>query len=121
MGVAHPVGVDFEVAELAVAFTGQAADEVQVAASGEQGVDVAGVEFLQAGGEPVVAVAAQQPGGEAGQLVDVFAGVVEIDDLRGFGEVLGGEVPDLIPVPRLSRCRILSRCRQWLIAPNMSG
>jgi hypothetical protein len=97
------VGVGFEVAELAVAFTGQGADEVQVAAGGQQGVDVAGVEFLQAGGEPVVAVAAQQPGGEAGQFVDVLAGVVKIDDLGGGGKQLISEVPDLIPAPRLSR------------------
>src|SRR5215471_15824196 len=34
------------------------------------------------------------PGGEGGQVVDVLAGVVEVHDLGGFGEVLIGEVPD---------------------------
>jgi len=33
----------------------------------------------------------------------VLAGVVEVDDLGGLGELAAGDVPDLIPVPRLSR------------------
>ena len=37
---------------------------------------------------------AQQPGGEGGEVVDVLAGVVEVDDLGGGGEQLIGEVPD---------------------------
>jgi hypothetical protein len=41
---------------------------VQATAGGQHGRDVAGVEFVQAGGEPVVAVAGQ-PGGEVCQVV----------------------------------------------------
>jgi len=41
----------------------------------------------------------QQPG----QVVQVLAGVEQIDDLGGFVEVPAGEVPDLVPVPCLSR------------------
>jgi hypothetical protein len=40
---------------------------------------------------------------DAGELVQVLAGVVQIDDLGGLGEFRGGDAPDLIPVPRLSR------------------
>jgi hypothetical protein len=40
---------------------------------------------------------------QAGEVMQVLAGVVEVDDLSGFGELGGGDVPDLIPVPRLSR------------------
>jgi hypothetical protein len=29
--------------------------------------------------------------------------VEQVHDLGGFGEMLAGQVPDLIPVPRLSR------------------
>src|SRR5271165_6628079 len=35
---------------------------------------------------------------------EVLAGVVEIHDLGGLGKLRGGDVPDLIPVTRLSRC-----------------
>jgi hypothetical protein len=101
--ISHPVGIGLEVGQGLVSLGGQAADELQAAAGGQQGGDVPGVELGEALGEPVVAVAAEQPGGEGGQLVDVLAGVVEVDDLGGGGEVLAGQVPDLIPVPRLSR------------------
>ena len=37
---------------------------------------------------------AQQAGGQVGEVVDVLAGVVEVDDLGGGGEQLLGEVPD---------------------------
>jgi hypothetical protein len=33
----------------------------------------------------------------------VLAGVEQVDDLGGLGELAGGDAPDLIPVPRLSR------------------
>jgi len=46
---------------------------------------------------------AEHEGQGLAEVVQVLAGVVKIDDLGGFGEVLAGEVPDLIPVPRLSR------------------
>ena len=101
--VAHPVGVGLEVAEGFVAFAGQGTGEFQVAGGGQQGGDVAGVEFAEPFGEPVRLAVAQQPGGEGGQVVDVLAGVVEVNDLGGGREQLAGEIPDLIPVPRLSR------------------
>ena len=66
----------------------------EVAAGGEQGGDVAGVEFFQAVGEPVRVAFAQQPGGEGSQVVGVLAGVVEVHDLGGGREQLVGEVPD---------------------------
>ena len=59
-----------------------------------QGGDVTGVEFGEPFGEPVWVALAQEAGGEVGQVVDVFAGVVEVDDLGGGGEQLVGEVPD---------------------------
>jgi len=40
---------------------------------------------------------------QLGQVVQVLAGVMQVDDLRRLGEMPGGQVPDLIPVPRLSR------------------
>ena len=46
--VAHPVGVGLEVAEGFVAFAGQGAGEFQVVSGGQQGGDVAGVEFFEA-------------------------------------------------------------------------
>ena len=63
-------------------------------AGGDEGGDVAGFEFGEAFGEPVRMALAQQPGGEGGQVVDVLAGVVEVDDLGGGGEQLIGDVPD---------------------------
>ena len=116
MLISHPVGIGLEVGQGLVSLGGQAADELQAAAGGQQGGDVPGVELGEALGEPVVAVAAEQPGGEGGQLVDVLAGVVEVDDLGGGGEVLAGQVPDLIPVPRLSRrSSALDRCSAVLV------
>jgi len=37
------------------------------------------------------------------QVVQVLAGVVQVDYRGGLREVLAGQVPDLVPVPRLSR------------------
>jgi hypothetical protein len=59
-----------------------------------RGADVAGVEFGQPLGEPVVAVSGEQPGGQVRKFVHVLAGVEQIDDLGGLGEMLGGEVPE---------------------------
>jgi hypothetical protein len=58
---------------------------------------------------------------DAGELVQVLAGVVEIDDLGGLGELRAGDAPDLIPVTLLSRRFIWSRCAQCLIALSMAG
>src|SRR5260370_24178165 len=87
--VAYPVGVVREVGQGLVAFAGQGANEVQVAAGGQDRLDVAFVELVQAGGEPVVAVAGQQPGSEVSQVVQVLAGVIQVDDLGCGGGQLG--------------------------------
>ncbi len=49
---------------------------------------------LQAAGEPVRLAVAQQPGRQRGELVDVLAGVVQVNDLSRCGEQLIGKVPD---------------------------
>ena len=83
MGVAHAVGIDLEVGQLLVAFAGQRAGELQVPSGGEQGGDIPGVEFGEALGKPVRVTFAQEAGGEDGEVVDVLAGVVEVNDLGG--------------------------------------
>jgi hypothetical protein len=73
------------------------------------GADVAVV--VQAGGELFVALVAEHELQDAGEVVEVLAGMPDIDDLGGLGELAGGDVPDLIPVPRLSRwCSVPARC-----------
>jgi hypothetical protein len=47
--------------------------------------------------------ASQNQGYYVGKFVQVLAGVVNVGGLGGLGELGGGDVPDLIPVPRLSR------------------
>jgi hypothetical protein len=61
------------------------------------------VQVFEPGGEPVLFVVQEHELQQAGEVMQVLAGVVEVDDLSGFGELGGGDVPDLIPVPRLSR------------------
>ncbi|HYZ56299.1 MAG TPA: hypothetical protein VE733_22750, partial [Streptosporangiaceae bacterium] len=56
-----------------------------------------------------------------GQAVQVLAGVVEVHDLGGLGELAGGDAPDLIPVPRLSRCARDHACVQFVNLPSMAG
>ena len=93
VGVAHAVGVGFEVGHGLVDRFGFRAGQVVAAGSGGDRFDVAVVQL----GEPV-----SEPGGgvgddereQAGEFVEVFAGVVEVHDLGGFGEALLGEVPD---------------------------
>jgi len=58
---------------------------------------------------------------EASEVVQVLAGVVEVNDLGGFGESAGGDVPDLIPVTRLSRCARDHACVQFVNLPGMAG
>lgn len=60
----------------------------------DEGFDVAGVEVGAAGGEPVVVVVAEGGCEQLGQGVQVFAGVVEVDDGGGFGQDRGSQVPD---------------------------
>jgi hypothetical protein len=97
------VGVDLEVAEGLVSLTGQQADELEVAAGGEQGGDVAGIELVESCDEPVLVAGAEQPGCQVSEIVDVLAGVVEVDDLGGGREQLTGQVPDLISAARSTR------------------
>jgi len=66
-------------------------------------------------------VVAEHEGEQLGEVVQVLAGVVEVDDLGGFGEVLAGQVPDLIPVTRLSRCARDHACVQFVNLPGMAG
>ena len=56
--------------------------------------DVTGVELGEPGVQPVLLTVAEHELQQSRQLVQVLAGVVEVDDLGGLGEVPGGEVPD---------------------------
>ena len=59
----------------------------------DDAVDAAVVEVLQAGGEPFLLAVAQHELEPTGEVVEVLAGVVEVDDLGG-GEFRGGDAPD---------------------------
>jgi hypothetical protein len=61
---------------------------------GADAVEVAVVEAVQAGGEPFVALVAEHELQDAGEVVEVLAGMPDIDDLGGLGELAGGDVPD---------------------------
>ena len=52
------------------------------------------VEVLQAGGEPFVFLVAEHELQEAGEVVQVLAGVEQVHDLGGLGELAAGDVPD---------------------------
>src|SRR5262249_59168005 len=88
------VGVGLEVAQGGVEIAGLAAGEGEGAGGGADRGDVAGVEFAEPGGEPFLAVVAEGEFQQPGQVVQVLAGVIQVDDLGGFREVPGGEVPD---------------------------
>src|SRR5258708_11668993 len=98
--VAHAGRVGEEVAEFSAYLVFLDSFE-RVAADGcLDAVDVAVVEVFQAGGEPLVPVVEQHELQGPGQGVQVLAGVVEVDDLSGLGELAGGDVPDPgSPVP----------------------
>src|SRR5258708_3779593 len=73
---------------------------------------LAGEELGARGGEPVLLVVAEHELQQLCQVVQVLAGVVPAGYRGGLREVLAGQVPDLIPVPRLSRqSSLLARCR----------
>jgi hypothetical protein len=97
------VGVVLEVAQGGLEAVGFGAGQGEGAGGGADRGDVAVVEVGEPLLEPVLVVVAEDELQEPGELVQVLAGVVEVDDLGGLGEVPGGQVPDLIPVPRLSR------------------
>ena len=61
---------------------------------GDEGFDVAGVEVGQAGGQPVGVGVAEGSGQLGGEVVQVFAGVVEVNDRGGLRQDCGGQVPD---------------------------
>ena len=52
------------------------------------------VEVVQAGGEPFVALVAEHELQDAGEVVEVLAGMPDTGDLGGLGELAGGDVPD---------------------------
>ncbi len=93
MGVAHAVGVGFEVGHGFVHVGGLGSVELVETGGGREGFDVA---VVQVGESPV------QPGSGVGhdecellgERVQVFAGVEQVDDAGGGGEALVGEVPD---------------------------
>jgi hypothetical protein len=60
---------------------------------GLDAVDAAVVEVFEAGGEPFVPSVAGHELQGPGEGVQVLAGVVEVDDLGGLGELRGGDVP----------------------------
>ena len=93
MLVAHPGGVGLEVAQCGVQFFGF--DPGQREGGRRTAVrDVAVVESPAAFGDPGGVLVAEDEGEQLAQVVQVLAGVVQVDDLGGFGEVLAGQVPD---------------------------
>jgi hypothetical protein len=107
-------GVVLEVAQRGVDLVFLSPDERVLPGGGHDAVDVAVVEVFQAGGEPLVLMVAQHELQLAGEVVQVLAGVEQVHDLGGLRELGGGDSPDLIPVTRLSRRLMWSRCAQCL-------
>ena len=52
------------------------------------------VKVFHPGGEPIILLVPEHELKGAGEVVQVLAGVIEIDDLGRFGEFRGGDVPD---------------------------
>ena len=92
--VAHAGRVVEEVAELPLGLVFLDAFEGVFADGGLDAVDVAVVEVFEAGGEPFVPAVAEHELQGAGEGVQVLAGVVEVDDLGGLGELVRGDAPD---------------------------
>ena len=87
-------GVVLEVAQGGVQLVFPGAGEGERAGGSHDAVGVAVVQVFQPGGEPLVFVVQQHELQEAGQVVDVLAGVVEVDDLGCLGELAAGDAPD---------------------------
>ena len=87
--VAHAGRVGLEVVQGLVQLVFLDALQRVLAGGGDDAVDVAVAGVFQAGGEPFVLVVEQHELQGAGEVVEVLAGVVEVDDLGGLGE-LGG-------------------------------
>ena len=94
MLVAHPGGAVLEVRQGLVPLGGFDPGQGEGAGGGCERVDVAGVELGTALGEPSAAGVAEHEGEGLAEVVQVLAGVIEVHDLGGFGEVLAGQVPD---------------------------
>jgi hypothetical protein len=88
--VAHPVGVVLEVARGRLEVAGFFAGQREGAGGGADRLDVAVIQL----GQPVVLAVTEHEVQQFCQVVQVLAGVIQIDDLRCPGEVGGGEVPD---------------------------
>ncbi len=95
MLVAHPGGVGLEVAQGGVQFVGFGAGQREGAGGGQQCREVAVVELAAAFGDPGGVLVAEHEGEQLAEVVQVLAGVVQVHDLGGFGEMLAGLVPDL--------------------------
>jgi hypothetical protein len=72
-----------------IAVAGLAGGERQGASRGEDGGDVAVVEF----GEPGRVTGSEHELHDLAEVMEVLPSVEEIDDLSGLGKVPGGEVP----------------------------
>jgi hypothetical protein len=89
--VAHAWRVVLEVAEGGVQLVFLHPGEGVLARGGDDAADVAVVEVLQAGGEPFVRAVAEHELQDAGEAVEVLAGVVEVDDITVIALWLGHE------------------------------
>lgn len=94
VGVAHAVGVGFEIGQLFVGVAGGVAGEHKAGGLGNEGVDVIGVEVGEPDGQPVGVTLAENGCERGGEIVQVLAGVVDVHDRGGFGRDRGGPVPD---------------------------
>jgi hypothetical protein len=93
VGVAHAVGVGLEVGDGFVDQLGLRAGQVVEAGSAGDRVDVAVVQLVEPLVQPLGWVGDDEVE-QAGEFVQVFAGVEQVHDLGGCGEALLGQVPD---------------------------
>jgi hypothetical protein len=91
--VAHAGGVVLEVAQGGADLVFLHAFEGVLAGGPDDAVDVAVVEVFQPGGDPFFLPVAEHELELAGEVVDVLAGVEQIHDLGGLGELRGGDIP----------------------------
>jgi hypothetical protein len=95
VGVTHAVSVGLEVGDAPAQFVllGGGAGAETVHARDDR-LDVAGVQFDDAEIGPGLGLGCAGAVEDLGEFAEVFASVVEIDDLDGAREVLVGEIPD---------------------------
>jgi hypothetical protein len=78
--------------------------------------------FFEAFGQPVWVAVAEHESDEPGGVVEVLAGVVEIDDLGGGGEAVPGEAPDPgAPSPSMTSWRMRSLPRRQRLGGDEPG